>query len=280
MAKSKPPQPRTLREERERQLSRPPEEWRVLSQQKGNNDTLMWWAALPNDEGDLHASTPWEPYIKHCFHLMSRNAGQKLSKTGDKDVPTIVYALAFPVPFQLDMTATDVGADREVMPSGIDNYLSLTDEGDDLSCAERKILLGMIGSRQLYYNDIWLFYTTHSPCRLCLDVMLANLRRSPDSETGYYRHLIIVFEGVYGSPELAPYPTGSLQHWYRDRFLPNRPGVEIFKIFHERPKSIPYSNRDFNVGGGYTLEDWDESQRMQEDHLLYPMRVEPVTTLH
>jgi hypothetical protein len=257
---------RTLAQEREKWLGKEPDHTLIRNGHRG-----MFWERAGESRGDVTgwAKTDWDIWIRLCYAEISKRSSDMVR---DSDGRLTVFATAIPV----GAIRSGVGAVSGKLPSvESGNRLRLRGrEIDDLpgECAERKIMDDWVHKGTMHFSDIWVFYTTHSPCKFCMETMLTQLR-DESGEEGCYRHLVVAFEGIYSHHVKALYTDRRFQEKYRDHYDPDNPGIEIFKVHHREPSE---ARKPFNAAlGPYSLDTFEDEWRMAQDPLLSLIRVRP-----
>jgi hypothetical protein len=188
----------------------------------------LWKLSKDWKEVEGGEQTPWKAAIRECYdHLTGRVFGDVTYRTHAITVPLRPNG-SFGIPGFIE--------------SGRDDSLPVAGPG---YCAERKILENNLlePHQQISgLSDIWLFYTTRSPCRYCGDAMLQGLAR------GTYKHIVVAFEGCYGpsDPERAM-PGDVFFKRVQARYAPDSPGVELFKVFRAFEDSNRLAEEDDSI---------------------------------
>lgn len=180
------------------------------------------WRLLPE-----RRPSPWLSALRECYDLLT------LQVFGD--VRHRTFAVTAPLSAgggygMLGFIESGTTADLRVSPPA---------SGD---CAERKILqnqllelhAGLTGT-----PEVWLFYTTRSPCVHCGKAIVDGLRQ------GAYKHLVVAFEGCYQPHDpLRSIPSRAFFERVRRRYDPNDPGIELFKVYRAPQHAVLFATDD------------------------------------
>jgi hypothetical protein len=188
--------------------------------------------------------TPWRAAIRECYDFLTG------SVFGDVTYRTH----AITVPLRPNGSFGMLG----FIESGKDDSLPVAGPG---YCAERKILENNLLQPHQQISgpsDIWLFYTTRSPCKYCGDAIVQGLAK------GAYKHIVVAFEGCYGPTDRErAIPGDAFFQKVRPKYGPDSPGIELFKIFREFENSKKLEEED----------DSTQLPNLEPERLVYGMAV-------